>query len=86
MAVKTESSDLFYSKACKFQCPLKPLSGVKLARYSTSSIKVMWDKSKQKKAVWYKVHYAQSSLGKYKLAGVPLPIIRLFWRWQQKWV
>ena len=70
IAAKTESGDLYYSKACLFQCPVEPLSGVRLVRYSTTSIKVMWDQSKNKKAKWYKVYYAKSKTGKFKLAGV----------------
>ncbi|MCI8448382.1 MAG: hypothetical protein HFH30_08290 [Eubacterium sp.] len=70
IAAKTESGDLYYSKARLFQCPVEPLSGVRLVRYSTTSIKVMWDQSKNKKAKWYKVYYAKSKTGKFKLAGV----------------
>lgn len=70
VAAKTKSGDLIYSKVCKFQCPLEPLPGVKLVRYSTSSVKVMWNKSSNQHAVWYKVYYAKSKSGKYKLAGV----------------
>ncbi len=70
VAAKTKSSGIIYSKPCSFQCPVEPLPGVSLVRYSTSSIKVMWDKSQNKKAVWYKVYYAKSKSGKYKLAGV----------------
>lgn len=70
IAAKTESGDLYYSKACLFQCPVEPLSGVRLVRYSTTSIKVMWAQSKNKKAGWYKVYYAKSKTGKFKLAGV----------------
>lgn len=69
VAAKAKSGNLFYSKICSFQCPMEPLSGVKLIRYSTSSIKVTWNKSKNEKAQWYKVYYAKSKSGKYKLAG-----------------
>ncbi|MDE6887946.1 MAG: fibronectin type III domain-containing protein [Eubacterium sp.] len=70
VAAKTEGGEISYSKICSFLCPVEPLPEVKLVRYSTSSIKVMWDKSKDKQAVWYKVYYATSRSGKYKLAGV----------------
>jgi lysophospholipase L1-like esterase len=70
IAAKAESGKLYYSRSYPFQCPLEPLPGVKLVRYSTDSVKVMWDKSKNKKAVWYKVYYAKSKSGRYRLAGV----------------
>ena len=70
VAAKTKNGNVFYSNACQFQCPVDALPGVRLVRYSTSSIKVMWDKSKNKKADWYKVYYSKSKAGKYKLAGV----------------
>lgn len=69
VAAKTKSKNTYYSKAHSFKCPLETVSGINLVRYSTSSIKVQWNKSKNKKADWYKVYYAESKSGKYKLAG-----------------
>lgn len=69
IAVKTKSGNTYYSKARSFKCPMQTVSGVGLVRYSTSSIKVQWNQSKNKKADWYKVYYATSRSGKYKLAG-----------------
>lgn len=69
VAAKTKSGNLFYSKTCSFQCPIEPLSGVNLIRYSSSSIKVTWNQSKNKNTKWYKVYYAKSKSGNYKLAG-----------------
>ena len=55
------------SKTLALDCPLGKVSGVKLIRYSTTSIKVVWDADKNAK--WYKVYYATTRNGKYKLAG-----------------
>lgn len=69
VAAKMEDGKTCYSKASSVACPLGKVTGVKLIRYSTSSIKVTWDKSKDKNAGWYKVYYATKKDGKYKLTG-----------------
>ncbi len=56
------------SKKLAFACPIRPVSEVKLIRYSTSSIKVTWGQNKQ--AFCYKVYYAKKGSGKYRLAGI----------------
>ena len=52
------------------ECPLGQVKGVKLIRYSSTSVKVTWKKNSEKKAKWYKVYYAKKKDGSYKLAGV----------------
>lgn len=56
-----------YSGKLTFACPLSQVSGVKLIRYSTSSIKVEWKSNRQ--ASCYKIYYAKKKSGKYQLAG-----------------
>lgn len=46
---------------------LKTVSGIRLARYSTNSVKVSW--KKHKKAKYYRVYYHKKN-GKAKLAGI----------------
>lgn len=69
VAAEMEDGKTYYSKAVVLNCPLDPVSGVKLIRYSTSSIKVTWTPSKDKKAAYYKVYYAKEKNGTYQLAG-----------------
>lgn len=69
VAAKMKDGRTCYSKAGALNCPLGPVSGVKLIRYSTTSIKVTWNKSTDKNAKWYKVYYAKEKNGTYKLAG-----------------
>ena len=57
---KTEKTD---KKASR----LKTVSGIRLARYSTNSVKVSW--KKHKKAKYYRVYYHKKN-GKAKLAGI----------------
>lgn len=70
VAAKMEDGSTCYSEAVALFCPLGEVSGVKLIRYSTSSIKVTWDKSRDRQAKWYKVYYAKTKNGKYNLAGI----------------
>lgn len=46
---------------------LKKVTGVKLVRYSTHEVKVTWHK--HKRANYYRVYYAKSKKGSYRLAG-----------------
>ena len=69
VAAKMEDGRTYCSKAVSLSCPLGQVSGVRLIRYSTSSIKVAWNPSKDKYAKLYKVYYAKKKDGKYKLAG-----------------
>lgn len=69
VAAKMEDGRTCYSEAVTLSCPLDPVSGVKLVRYSSSSIKVTWNLSRDANAAWYKVYYAKKKNGKYKLAG-----------------
>ncbi len=47
---------------------LKKVSGVKLIRYSTHTVKITW--KKHKKAKYYRVYYSKKKNGKYRLAGI----------------
>ncbi len=47
---------------------LKKVSDVKLARYSTNSVKVTW--KRVKKAKYYRVYCAKKRDGRYRLAGI----------------
>lgn len=69
IAAKLEHGGTCYSDILSFSRPLAQVSGVRLVRYSTSSIKVVWDKSKDKQTAYYKVYYAKSKSGDYTLAG-----------------
>lgn len=69
VAAEMEDGRTCYSEAAMLNCPLDPVTGVKLTRYSTSSIKVTWNRSRDTNAAWYKVYYAKEKNGKYKLAG-----------------
>lgn len=69
VAAKMEDGRTCYSEAAAFSLPLTAVEGVKLIRYSTTSIKVTWNPSKDEHALLYKVYYAKSRDGKYKLAG-----------------
>ncbi len=50
-----------------YVCPLEKVDGVRLARYSTSSVKVTWNKVK--KAKYYRVYMAKGKHGKYRKIG-----------------
>lgn len=69
VAAKLKQGGTCYSDILSFSRPLAQVSGVSLVRYSTSSIKVVWDQSKDQQTEYYKVYYAKSKTGTYKLAG-----------------
>ncbi len=69
VAVKMENGTTYYSNIVSFSCPLAKVSGVRLVRYSSSSIKAAWNPSKDKQTQYYKVYYAKKEDGEYKLAG-----------------
>lgn len=47
---------------------LKKVTGVKLTRYSTSTVKLTWNK--RKNAKYYRIYYSKKKNGKYRCAGV----------------
>ncbi len=51
-----------------YGCPLESVDGVRLVRYSTSSVKVTW--KKVKRAKYYRVYMAKGKHGKYRRVGV----------------
>lgn len=69
VAAKLKQGSTCYSDILAFSRPLAQVSDVRLVRYSTSSIKVVWDQSKDQQTDCYKVYYAKSKTGTYKLAG-----------------
>ena len=69
IAAKLKSGGACYSKVLSFTRPLSAVNDVRLVRYSTSSVKVFWEKSREKQAEYYKVYYAKGSSDQYKLAG-----------------
>lgn len=52
------------SPAVVYGCPLEKVSDVTLARYSTSSVKITWKKTKYAK--YYRVYMAKGKSGKYR--------------------
>ena len=50
-----------------YACSLEKVDGVRLARYSTSSVKVTW--KKVKKAKYYRIYMAKGKQGKYRKIG-----------------
>ncbi len=61
VAASMEDGRKVYSKPVSFQCLFEEVSGVSLIRYSTSSIKMVWEKSKDQKVKYYHVYDAKSN-------------------------
>lgn len=56
-----------YSEPAGFACPLDKVTGVKLQRYSSSSVKVSWKEDSG--AQYYRI-YCSKKKGKYEYAGI----------------
>lgn len=69
IVVQMEDGTVSYSNQVSFSCPLAKVSGVRLVRYSSSSIKAVWNPCKDKQAQYYKIYYANTESGDYELAG-----------------
>ena len=67
VAAVMEDGNKIYSGTLSFDCALERVSGIKLIRYSTSSIKVTWNQDKDAK--YYKVYCSKNKSGKYQYAG-----------------
>lgn len=67
VAAYKKDGTVFYSDAMPFECPLGKVTGVRLVRYSASSVKVLWDQNTDAK--YYKIFCSKTKSGKYTQLG-----------------